>query len=604
MTTLSLLLGLILSPLQAGELWPDLPALKAAGGGENDAAIIAGAEQYAFVARVPGARRNADDWHVFLTEGLKVPSEKVALLRDNEATLEKMRKFAAQKASQVKPGGTLWFVFIGHGAPAKDGSDGLLVGADAQQDADSLFARSLSQRELLGLLAKGKQARTLVLVDACFSGRTASGEPLVPGLQPLVLAAAAPAADPRAVIFTAARSDQFAGPLPKAAQARPAFSYLSLGALRGWADADADGKVTAGELVAFAQKALGLAKDRTQTPELSAGSPETVLSLAREAGPDLARIDREGAAKASGAQFQVTSLPQVPTVSVPAALDAEAAGLDFGSLDVEALEKYDETIKFDKTDATPDEKGRRWRSLAKDVPSYAEAAEKRALAWERFVAEKKAAQEAAQKRIPARDADWKKLSRLLALGVIPEGDKKRWSEQFTSAYLESPGIGAEAAAALAPYLPADKNKEVAVKSAAMPMSTPGCETLDGVSVGASKPELIAALGEPSYKSEPNDQNQAWVWGNLGGMQAHFSPSGRVKFLMIPQEQGKPVLTSKGAKLGMSHGEFERIYPGLGEGSKGGERRILMLQKPGCIVTYQFQDGVFGIGKLVAITINE
>ena len=64
----------------------------------------------------------------------------------------------------------LWFVFIGHGAPAKDGKDGMLVLADVQQDPQSLYERSLSGWVVKNL-EKGKQAETLLIVDACFSGR-------------------------------------------------------------------------------------------------------------------------------------------------------------------------------------------------------------------------------------------------------------------------------------------------------------------------------------------------------------------------------------------------------------------------------------------------
>lgn len=167
------LISLFPWPCLAQGLWPDLAQPpKAAGGGEDDAAVIVGVEKYAFVEGVPGARQNAEDWHAYLTDTLEVPADKVALLRDNEATLEKMRKYAAEAAAAVKPGGTLWYVFIGHGAPSKDGRDGMLVGADAQQDADSLYARSLSRNDLLGALAKGRQARTVVLLDACFSGKS------------------------------------------------------------------------------------------------------------------------------------------------------------------------------------------------------------------------------------------------------------------------------------------------------------------------------------------------------------------------------------------------------------------------------------------------
>lgn len=268
------------------------------GGGERDAAVIVGIENYFFVEKVQGARLNADDWHAHLIDALGVPVGRVTLLRDDDATVEKMRQYAQEAALKVEPDGTLWFIFIGHGTPSKDGKDGILVGVDAQQRADSLYERSLSRAELLSLFAQGKQAKTIVLLDACFSGRSSSGQALAKGLQPLLLAGNRPANyDPRTVLLTAAKSDQFAGPLPKADRMRPSFSYLALGALRGWA-ADASGVVTAGALVRFAEKALRLAKDRTQTPELSAGLPTVVLGRGQEPGPDLNKIGRQAAATA------------------------------------------------------------------------------------------------------------------------------------------------------------------------------------------------------------------------------------------------------------------------------------------------------------------
>ena len=161
---------------------------------------------------VPGAVRNATDWYLYLANTLKVPPANRTLLKNNEATVEKLRKFAARAAAQVKPGGTLWLVFIGHGAPAKDGADGVVVGFDAQQDPDSLYARSLSQTELLSILGKDAQARTVANIDACFSGRSAAG-PLVPGLQPVIALRPLEATGSR-VVLTAWSGDQFAGPLP------------------------------------------------------------------------------------------------------------------------------------------------------------------------------------------------------------------------------------------------------------------------------------------------------------------------------------------------------------------------------------------------------
>lgn len=305
-------------------LWPDLSSPpKAVGGGEKDAAVIVGAQNYAFVEHVPGAAENADDWQAYLTETLKVPVDRVILLKNDDATVEQMRDAAARAAGRVKDGGTLWFIFIGHGAPSKDGKDGLLVGVDAQQKAQSVYTRSFSRNELLRLLAKGKQARTIVLLDACFSGRTQSGQALVAGLQPLITARSLPPGiDKRLILMTAARSDQFAGSLPGAA--RPAFTYLALGALRGWA-ADVQGAVTASGIVAYARKVLSLARDREQTPELS--TPATagvILGGGHEAGPNLAKIERdmtsagpnsaaEAAPKPAPVPREESSLPSVDT---------------------------------------------------------------------------------------------------------------------------------------------------------------------------------------------------------------------------------------------------------------------------------------------------
>ena len=495
-TMLAPLLLLVSRPSCAEELWPDLSSPpKAMGGGERDAALIVGAENYAFVAKVPGARQNAEDWQAYLTDTLKVPSDKVTLLRDNEATVEKLRKYAAKAAGEVKSGGTLWFVFIGHGAPSQDGQDGLLVGADAQQDADSLYARSLPRNELLGYLSKGNQAKTLVLVDACFSGRSFDGAPLVKGLQPLITMARTPGAmDNRTILMTAAKADQFAGPLPKSGKARPAFSYLALGALRGWA-ADAEGKVTASGIVDFARRALSLARDRTQTPELSAGAEGTVLGVGREASPNLARIDREG--KAGAIEFKVSSLPEVPKANAPTAAGyggvprarmpgeiGSAEGIDFSSVDVDALEKYDAVAKFEKSDAQAEAKSAKWRELGREVktyadlareraaawddyaaeaafsvaaekekgdlgpeekqaawlelggkyPKYAQTAKERAREWERYAQELAAAEEARARRAEIRDKDWAKLSRLLALSVVGEADKRKFAATFVNAY--------------------------------------------------------------------------------------------------------------------------------------------------------------------------
>jgi hypothetical protein len=271
--------------------WPDLskPPPKEIGGGERDAAVIVGVTRYAHVAEVAGASANATDWYSYLVKTRGVPLDRVSLLLDEDATVEEMQHAVKEAAKRVKKKGTLWFVFVGHGAPARDGSDGLLVGFDAQQKARSIEARSLRRSQLLATLKKSKAGKVHVLLDACFSGRTTSGTQLVAGLQPLVVEAPSNQGDPRITLMTAAGSDEYAGPLPGAD--RPAFSYLALGGLRGWADGDKDGRITSGELHGYVTQAMrALVRDRRQRPTLVGDDERRVVKSSRESGPDIAKF--------------------------------------------------------------------------------------------------------------------------------------------------------------------------------------------------------------------------------------------------------------------------------------------------------------------------
>ena len=269
--------------------WPDLTRPPSAqGGGGGDAALLVGIEDYWQLPDILGAEQNVRDWYRYLTTTREVSPSRITLLPNDEATVEEIRRFAAKRTEQVRSGGTMWFVFVGHGAPSQDGSDGILIGADAKRSATSVYSRSLTRTELMDILGQGRQERTVVVLDACFSGQSTGGEELVEDLQAYVPSAAvSPRAD--ATVLSAGLSNQFAGPLPGAG--RPAFSYLVLGALRGWGDRDGDGAVTAQEAVDYAGEALdALVKDRSQTPELSGVGGRSVLSRGTERGPDLADL--------------------------------------------------------------------------------------------------------------------------------------------------------------------------------------------------------------------------------------------------------------------------------------------------------------------------
>lgn len=268
-------------------LWPDLSEPPRVGGGSKDAAVVVAIEDYVFVSDIPGAESNGLDWYAYLTDGRGLSPGRVKLLENERATKEEIEQAVSVARAKVEPGGTLWFVFIGHGAPSADGSDGILLGVDTQQTATSVYARGLPQSALLSSLSGGAQSDTVVVLDACFSGQGQSGAALVDGLQPLIPTYAMSSG--RTTVLSAGQGNEFAGPLP--GLGRPAFSYLALGALRGWGDEDGNGVVTASEVATYAEGALSaLPLGRSQTPQHS--GPDSALGRGREAGPSLSQIRR------------------------------------------------------------------------------------------------------------------------------------------------------------------------------------------------------------------------------------------------------------------------------------------------------------------------
>ena len=354
----------------AAPSWPDLSAPLPLGGGEVDAAVVVGIEDYSYVPDIAGASKNAEDWYQFLVKGRKIPSHKVKLLRNSEASAEDMLAEATAAAKAVRPGGTLWFVFIGHGAPLTDratgkGIDGLLLGADVQQSARSIETRGLRRSALLTALSGGKAARTVLVLDACFSGRTGEGAAVAEGLMPLVGVDLSQVTS--AMVLTAAAATQFAGALPGVR--RPAFSYLLLGALRGWGDEDGNGAVTAREAVTYAQLALRtLVKGREQTPEASGvGLEHGLVSGARESGPDLSAfvLAGGGAAGGQGGGKRDFGFGERVDAEAPKVAVGDGQALDLDSIPVEALELRTAARKVEKeAGARCEDKATAWCKLA------------------------------------------------------------------------------------------------------------------------------------------------------------------------------------------------------------------------------------------------
>jgi len=263
----------------SAQQWPDLfKPLPKQYSGEKDAALIISISDYAFLPDIPGANENAQAWFQHLTVTRGIPTTQVQWIQDNEATVVAIRKALNQLVADTRPGGVAWVLYIGHGAPAQDGNDGVLVAVGAQNTVEELYANSIAQKELLKALEEGKQARSVVFIDACFSGdASGTGKQLATSTMPTLPEKVAPPEGKKPVlVLSAGTSRQFAGALPGAKV--PAFSYLALGAMRGWADEDSNGQVTAGEAIRYINAVMRTTvKGRTQTPQLNSQTSEDLV---------------------------------------------------------------------------------------------------------------------------------------------------------------------------------------------------------------------------------------------------------------------------------------------------------------------------------------
>ncbi len=448
MRTLLLLAGLLLVAASARAEWPDLNAAPRSKDGARDAALVVGIQDYAHVADVPGAEANARAWHAwFKARGTR----HVRVLLDADAwhgydRSGQPRGLLAELdrvAQQVRPGGTLWFVFIGHGAPNGDRAqpDGLLLAHDVRASPDGIRADGIPlDAEVLprlGLAARNK-ARAVAIIDACFSGRDGADRPLAGDLQPVfvVNAGGVPAG---VTLLTAAANDQYAGALP--GLGRPAFSYLTLGALRGWADADGDGAVTGAEARQYVHDALfEVVRGRRQTPQ-AGGELDRPLARGRERPPELKAVAtpkpaqpmrRAGFAEGLG---RLSALPAAPDDAPPA-----PAPVDLATVDTVLLDRLQAAHRAEaRADAPLLDRAKAWDEVA----GYAKApaatrseAEARAARWRALDEARKRRTAQVKATFERYQADRAKLAKLQGYdeSVVSAAQKQAYAQEFETAY--------------------------------------------------------------------------------------------------------------------------------------------------------------------------
>ena len=254
-------------------------------------AVIIGNRNYEHAHEVRYAHRDADAFRRYVVDVLGFSPERVLDYRD--ATLAEMLDVFGAKGHWERT--ALWSLldvdgrsdvvvfYSGHGLPGRDGQ-GYLLPADGHPGRPQLNGYAIETlEENLGNL----NARSFaVYLDACFSGASHAGALVanVSGMwreKPLP----GPSAD-RMAVLTATSAAETAYWDEEAGHGM--FTHYLLDALYGGADADGNGRVTAGEAQTYVRRkvsgAVRLAHRDNQTPGLR-GADSQLLAFAQGRWP-------------------------------------------------------------------------------------------------------------------------------------------------------------------------------------------------------------------------------------------------------------------------------------------------------------------------------
>ncbi len=192
----------------------------------DDFAVVVGIENYSRLPAASHAEHDADAVKRHLL-ALGLPERNIVMLQGQRAVRSQLAAYLEEwLPKNVRPDSTVFFYYSGHGAPDPKTGQAFLL----PWDGDPVFLQSTAYpvKKLYGELAALKARRTIVALDACFSG--AGGRSvLAPGTKPLVTRIEEMRPEGEVTLFTASAGDEITGSLEE--QGHGMFTYYFLKAL-------------------------------------------------------------------------------------------------------------------------------------------------------------------------------------------------------------------------------------------------------------------------------------------------------------------------------------------------------------------------------------
>jgi hypothetical protein len=231
--------------------------------GENRYGLVVGIERYRDSRlNLRCARRDAEAIHKLMIDpecGL-FPPENVELLVDEQATTPQVFRALAKLRRSAGPDDTVWIFFAGHAAP--EGKNVYWVTHDA--DVDNLYATALGNDRITQVLNEIPARRLMIFLDCCHAAATAIQQnPTRATLTPADVFAGYEGKGR----MTLASSDGKEKSVELSEYGHGAFTYFLQQGLRGEADENGDGVVTADELWHYLHNKVAQAARQAGNPQ-------------------------------------------------------------------------------------------------------------------------------------------------------------------------------------------------------------------------------------------------------------------------------------------------------------------------------------------------
>lgn len=239
----------------------------------NAFGIIFGIENYKNVkSPVTYAENDAKIVKEYFVKTLGIPEEQIYFRTNDNVTSAEFRKvFEGWLQKRVDTLSEVYVYYAGHGAPSKDAS-AYLIPYDGDPDYAEQTGYSLDKLyEKLGQL---KAKRSIIFLDACFSGQSREQKMLLADARSIGIKPKDASSNEKLTIFSASSSDQVSSGWPE--KNHGLFTYYLLKGLQGDADENKDSKISVDELGKFVNakvsKQAGFL-NREQSPQIKSNEP-------------------------------------------------------------------------------------------------------------------------------------------------------------------------------------------------------------------------------------------------------------------------------------------------------------------------------------------